>query len=227
MTLILLTLLFLLVPQATLSIKVIKSKEKSEIGRAKIKDVELQVIGRKTFLLIFLINLPQAHKELSLCLRFLTPGFSLEKSNFSPLYASVLSLTSLEPLLYWSATDCEEAYSGCTEARREKAGERWGRGKVFGQVLLSAWEENGPGALFNSWNPGEWNSYCFYANSEAKIFQAFLNNKKIFESLSYEGQHLKETTALFLLNSQYYDSALYGSLSDLHIWNRNISLKGN
>ena len=52
MTVKLLTLLFLLAPQATLSINVIKSKEKSEIGRAKIKDVELQVIGRKTFLLI-------------------------------------------------------------------------------------------------------------------------------------------------------------------------------
>ena len=52
MTVILLTLLFLLAPQATLSINVIKSKEKSEIGRAKIKDVELQVRGRKTFLLI-------------------------------------------------------------------------------------------------------------------------------------------------------------------------------
>ena len=107
------------------------------------------------------------------------------------------------------------------------AGDMWGLGKVFGQVMLSPWEENGPGGLFNSWNPDEWNAYCLYANSETKIFQAFLNNKKIFESLSYEGQHLKVSTSLFLLNSQYYDSPLYGSLSDLQIWNRNISMKGN
>ena len=130
MTVILLTLLFLLAPQATLSINVIKSKEKSEIGRAKIQDLELQVIGRMIFLLIFLIFLPQAHKEISLCLRFQTPGFSLEKSNYSPLYASVLSLTSLEPLLFWPALDCDDSgYSGCTEARKEAAGQRWGRGK--------------------------------------------------------------------------------------------------
>ena len=169
----------------------------------------------------------QTHKEFSLCLRFKTPRFNLAKSDFEATYASVLSLTSLEPLLYWIATDCDEVYSGCTDSRREAAGGMWGLGKVFGEVLLSSWEEKGSGFLFNSWNPDEWNAYCFYANSEAKIFQAFLNNKKIFESLSYEGQHLKETTSLFLLNSQYYDSPLYGSLSDLHIWNRNISLKGD
>ena len=169
----------------------------------------------------------QTHKEFSMCLRFKTPRFNLAKSDFPVTYASVLSLSSLEPLVYWIARDCEEAYSGCTEARRLAAGDMWGLGKVYGEVLLSAWEENGPGFLFNSWNPDEWIAYCFYANSEAKIFQAFLNNKKIFETLSYEGQHLKDTTSLFLLNSQYYDSPLYGFLSDLHIWNRNISLKGH
>ena len=102
----------------------------------------------------------------------------------------------------------------------------WGLGKVFAEVLLSSWEENGSGFLFNSWNPDDWNAYCFHANAEAKIFQAFLNKKKIFESLSYEGQHLKETTSLFLLNTELYDSPLYGSLSDLHIWSRNISQQG-
>ena len=44
MTVKLLTLLFLLALQGSLCIKVIKSKEKSDIGRAKIKDLDLQVI---------------------------------------------------------------------------------------------------------------------------------------------------------------------------------------
>ena len=61
----------------------------------------------------------QTHKEFSLCLRFKTPRFNLAKSDFEATYASVLSLTSLEPLLYWIATDCDEVYSGCTDARRE------------------------------------------------------------------------------------------------------------
>ena len=46
MTVRLFTFLFFLAPQASLCIKVIQSKEKSSDGRAKIRDVELQVIYR-------------------------------------------------------------------------------------------------------------------------------------------------------------------------------------
>ena len=77
--------------------------------------------------------LPQAHKTFSLCLRFKTPHFKLEASSdtpSSPVYGSLLSLTSMEPLLFWPALDCDvSGYSGCTEARKEMAGQRWGRGK--------------------------------------------------------------------------------------------------
>ena len=103
----------------------------------------------------------------------------------------------------------------------------WGLGKAYGQILLSALDEKGSGELFNAWNPGAWNSYCLYANSETKIFQAFLNNEKIFESLTYEGQHLKDSTTVYLLNNQYYETFVYGSLSDLQIWNKNLSLQGS
>ena len=75
----------------------------------------------------------QAQKKFSLCLRFKTPHFKLEASTdpgLSPVYGSLLSLTSLEPLLFWPALDCDvSGYSGCTEARKEAAGRRWGRGK--------------------------------------------------------------------------------------------------
>ena len=67
----------------------------------------------------------------------------------SPVYASVLSLTSMEPLLFWPAVECDRTgienilltkifylvkifhlgYSGCTDARKAAAGPLWGRGK--------------------------------------------------------------------------------------------------
>ena len=47
MTVRLFTFLFFLAPQVSLCIKVIQSKEKSSDGRAKIRDVELQVRYRE------------------------------------------------------------------------------------------------------------------------------------------------------------------------------------
>ena len=89
----------------------------------------------------FKIN-PQHHNEISLCLRFKTPHFNLEETDDefteTPVYGSVLSLVSMEPLLFWPALDCDDTgYSGCTAARREAAGERWGRGKDSPTLLTS------------------------------------------------------------------------------------------
>ena len=100
--------------------------------------------------------------------------------------------------------------------------------QVFGQILLSNWKErDSDGFLFNSWVPDSWNSYCFLANSETKTVQAFLNNKKIFERFQYEGQHRDASTSVFLLNSKSSESPVQGSLTDLQIWNRNLSVAGN
>ena len=96
---------------------------------------------------------------------------------------------------------------------------------MFGQILLSNWKSKGTGgALFNSWDPTVWNSYCFLANNQNETVQAFLNDEKIFESFQYEGQHVKNSTKVFLLNSKENDSPLPGSLTDLQIWNKNIPL---
>ena len=167
------------------------------------------------------------HAVFSLCLRFKTPHFNLETTLFSPLYGSVLSLQTLEPLFYWTATECDHIYSGCSEVRKESAGQMWGLGKAFGEILLSSFDEKGASHLFNAWNPATWNSYCIQANSQAKTFQAVLNNVKIFESLEYEGQHRKASTSMYLLNNWYYDAPLLGSISDLHIWNTNLTQKGS
>ena len=99
--------------------------------------------------------------------------------------------------------------------------------QVFGQILLSNWKErDSDGFLFNSWVPDSWNSYCFLANSETSTVQAFLNGEKIFESFQYEGQHLKNTTKVFLLNSKRYESPMHGSLTDLQIWNTELPIAG-
>ena len=102
----------------------------------------------------------------------------------------------------------------------------WGP-QVFGQILLSNWKTKGSGGvLFNSWVPNVWNSYCFLASNQTKTVQAFLNNEKIFESFQYEGQHLKDSTKVFLLNSKTFDSPLPGALTDLQIWDKNIPVAG-
>ena len=144
-----------------------------------------------------------------------------------PSYGSVLSLQTLEPLFYWTATDCDYYYQGCTDLRRKAAGEMWGLGKAYGQVLLSGLGEKGEGRLFNAWNPAAWNSYCIQANSSAKTFRAFLNAELVLESGKYEGQHMKDSTSVFLLNNVWYETPLLGSISDLHIWDRNLTLKGS
>ena len=84
---------------------------------------------------------PQRHNEFSLCLRFKTPHFNLDETDDdyeTPVYGSVLSLVSMEPLLFWPALDCDyTGYSGCTAARRAAAGESWGRGKDSPALLTS------------------------------------------------------------------------------------------
>ena len=57
----------------------------------------------------------------------------------SPVYSSVLSLVSMEPLLFWPALDCDgyKGYSGCTADRQAAAGERWGRGKDSPALRIS------------------------------------------------------------------------------------------
>ena len=93
--------------------------------------------------------------------------------------------------------------------------------------MLSSWRSKGSdGILFNSWDPTVWNSYCFLANNQTETVQAFLNSEKIFESFQYKGQHLKDSTKVFLLNSQELNFPLPGSLTDLQIWNRNLPVEG-
>ena len=99
--------------------------------------------------------------------------------------------------------------------------------QVFGEILLHSWKTKGfAGFLFNSWVPGTWNSYCFLANFESYTVKAFLNNKKIFENFQYDGQHLGNGTQVFLLNSKKSESPSYGSLTDLQIWDKTLSVAG-
>ena len=56
----------------------------------------------------------------------------------TPVYGSVLSLVTMEPLLFWPALDCDySGYSGCTAARMAAAGDSWGRGKDSPELLTS------------------------------------------------------------------------------------------
>ena len=91
---------------------------------------------------------------------------------------------------------------------------------------MSTFGEDGSTFIFDAWSPEVWNSYCFRASRHAKIFQAFLNNEKIFESREYEGQHAAKGASVFLLNDYFYDSPFHGSLTDLRIWKGNLTLKG-
>ena len=102
----------------------------------------------------------------------------------------------------------------------------WGLGKAYGEIRLSAFGEDGNNFIFDAWSPEVWNSYCIKASRQAKLFQAFLNNEKIFESRAYEGQHAAKGASVFLLNDYFYDSPFHGSLTDLRIWKGNLTLKG-
>ena len=99
----------------------------------------------------------------------------------------------------------------------------WGLGKAYGEINLGG----NSGLLFNAWIPDVWNSYCFRLSNKTKTFQAFLNNEEIFQTETYGGEHMNRFTSLLLLNGVYQDTPLHGALTDLRVWNSNISTESN
>ena len=62
---------------------------------------------------------PQLYQEFTRFTRFKTPHCNLEVTDDdvkSPVYGSVVSLTSMKPLLFCPALDCDD-YKGCTVPR--------------------------------------------------------------------------------------------------------------
>ena len=108
MTFKLLTLLGLFVGEY-FCIKVLESIPGTYTGNARVPDIDLQ-----------------NHLELSICVRFKTPHFDLsEPESFPRLAASVIDLNTLQPLSLWTATWCEDMFSGCTLAKEMTAGQSY------------------------------------------------------------------------------------------------------
>ena len=82
--------------------------------------------------------------------------------------------------------------------------------------------------IFDLWKPGLWTSFCIMGDSLAKYYKVFLNNKLIYDELSYDGAHRKETGNIFLLNgfSPSRNRFIYpfqGEVTDVNIWNKTLT----
>ena len=84
--------------------------------------------------------------------------------------------------------------------------------------------------LFELWKPELWNNFCIIGDYLEKQYKAYLNNKLIYQSETYDGVHRKGTGNLFLLNgySYRYEKFVYpfqGEVTDVNIWNKTLSQK--
>ena len=111
---------------------------------------------------------------------------------------------------------CDSVYPGCTEYQRNLV-PGWGHGKTFGYLHIT------PGYYFQSWQPGQWNSFCFTASSCLKQCRVFVNGEEMVEVKDCESEHTKSGKNIKLLNSFELKNPGHGSLTELTVWSRVLS----
>ena len=93
----------------------------------------------------------------------------------------------------------------------------WGHGKTFGYLDVT------PGYYFQSWQPGQWNSFCFTASSSLKQCRVFINGEEMVAVKDYESEHTKSGKNIRLLNNFELKNPGHGSLTELTVWSRVLS----
>ena len=143
--------------------------------------------------------------KLTVCMRF-------KITQYYNLFGSVHPLIELSKAnRIWAVTNkCHQANKDCTTGFIKRFKDDYKLGKTFGLFIY-----NYKFQVFDSWLPGQWNSFCISLDQTRGYYGVFLNGQK---SLEFPGLTTDYASPVPLLNGRCCCAPLHGSLTDLNVW---------
>ena len=148
--------------------------------------------------------------KLTVCLRF-------KITQYFNLYDSVHPLIELSKAnRIWAVTNkCHPDNRDCTTGFIKRYKDDYQLGKTFGLFIYNFKFEE-----FDSWLPGQWNSFCILLDQTRGYYGVFLNGKK---RLEFDELTTDYDSPIPLLNGRCACAPVHGSLTDLNVWSSVLS----
>ena len=143
--------------------------------------------------------------KMTLCMRF-------KVSQYYNLYDAVHPVIELSKAnRVWSVTNkCHRDNKQCTTGIVKRFKGSYKLGKTFGIFVY-----NYKFMEFDSWIPGQWNSFCILMDKTKGYYAVFLNDRKMLEFADFSTDY---TSPVPILNGRCACAPVHGAVTDLAVW---------